>query len=123
MTENEVSEGAVKEAVSTLAQQRMIEFFNRSLLLEANLVVARSEAEQLLNNINDLEEEIEGLKNSVDEGADEKNNKIEQLIEHNSKLKIDNEELTTRLNDLSSKITTGYKPKIRELEEKITEME
>ena len=123
MTENEVSEGAVKEAVSTLAQQRMIEFFNRSLLLEANLVVARSEAEQLLNNINDLEEEIEGFKNSVAEGTDEKNNKIEQLIEHNSKLKIDNEELTTRLNDLSSKITTGYKPKIRELEEKITEME
>ena len=43
--------------------------------------------------------------------------------QENSKLKIDNEELTTRLNDLSSKISTGYKPKIRELEDKIKELE
>ena len=123
MTENEVSESAVKEALSTLSQQKMLEFFQRGLLLEANLVVARNESEQLLNNINDLQGEIDDLKTSANEGTDEKNTKIEQLIEENSKLKIDNEELTTRLTDLSGKITTGYKPKIRELEEKIKEME
>lgn len=123
MTENEISEGAVKEALSTLSQQKMLEFFQRGLLLEANLVVARNESEQLLNNINDLQGEIDDLKTSANEGTDEKNTKIEQLIEENSKLKIDNEELTTRLADLSGKITTGYKPKIRELEEKIKEME
>ena len=123
MTENEISEGAVKEALSTLSQQKMLEFFQRGLLLEANLVVARNESEQLLNNINDLQGEIDDLKTSANEGTDEKNTKIEQLIEENSKLKIDNEELTTRLTDLSGKITTGYKPKIRELEEKIKEME
>ena len=123
MTENEISEGAVKEALSTLSQQKMLEFFHRGLLLEANLVVARNESEQLLNNINDLQGEIDDLKTSANEGTDEKNTKIEQLIEENSKLKIDNEELKTRLADLSGKITTGYKPKIRELEEKIKEME
>ena len=62
MTENEISEGAVKEALSTLSQQKMLEFFQRGLLLEANLVVARNESEQLLNNINDLQGEIDDLK-------------------------------------------------------------
>ena len=47
-------EGAVKDAISNLAQKNMLEFFQRSILLEANLVVARNESEQLLNNINDL---------------------------------------------------------------------
>ena len=69
MTENEISEGAVKEALSTLSQQKMLEFFQRGLLLEANLVVARNESEQLLNNINDLQGEIDDLKTSANEGA------------------------------------------------------
>jgi cell division protein FtsB len=116
-------EGAVKDAISNLAQKNMLEFFQRCLLLEANLVVAKGESEQLLNNINDLNEEIENLKTAAEGGKDEKNVKIEKLHEENSKLKIDNEELTTRLNDLSSKISTGYKPKIRELEDKIKELE
>ena len=116
-------EGAVKDAISNLAQKNMLEFFQRSILLEANLVVAKGESEQLLNSIDDLQKEIESFKTAAESGEDEKNAKLEILHEENSKLKIDNEELTTRLNDLSSKISTGYKPKIKELEDKIKELE
>ena len=116
-------ESAIKDALSNLAQKNMMDFFQRSMLLEANLVVAKGVSEQLLNNINDLQEEIENLKKAAEGGKDEKNAKIEKLHEENSILKIDNEELTTRLNDLSGKINTGYKPKIRELEDKIKELE
>jgi|TARA_Y100000310_G_scaffold306722_1_gene348125 regulator of replication initiation timing len=116
-------EGAVKDAISNLAQKNMLEFFQRCLLLEANLVVAKGESEQLLNSIDDLQGEIESLKATAEGGEDEKNTKIEKLHEENSKIKIENEELTTRLNDLSSKISTGYKPKIKELEDKIKELE
>ena len=48
---------------------------------------------------------------------------MELTDEENSKLKVDNETLETRMQDLTNKISTGYKPKIRELEDKIKEME
>ena len=51
MSENVVDEGAVKDALSTLAQQKLLEFFNRSLIFEANLAVVQQEKAQLLNTI------------------------------------------------------------------------
>ena len=36
---------------------------------------------------------------------------------------VEKESLETRTQDLTGKISTGYKPKIRELEDKIKEME
>ena len=124
MNENgDANEGAIKDAVGNISQQKMIEFFNRSILLEANLVVSRNENEQLLNTINDLQEEIENLTKKSSNKNSEGNKKIDDLLEENSKLKVEKESLETRTQDLTSKISTGYKPKIRELEDKIKEME
>ena len=124
MNENgDANEGAIKDAVGNISQQKMIEFFNRSVLLEANLLVSRNENEQLLNTINDLQEEIENLTTKSSDKNSEGNKKIDDLFEKNSKLQVEKEDLETRLSDLSSKINTGYKPKIRELEDKIKEME
>jgi len=124
MNENgDANEGAIKDAVGNISQQKMIEFFNRSILLEANLVVSRNENEQLLNTINDLQEEIENLTKKSSNKNSEGNKKIDDLLEENSKLKVEKESLETRTQDLIGKISTGYKPKIRELEDKIKEME
>ena len=124
MNENgDANEGAIKDAVGNISQQKMIEFFNRSILLEANLVVSRNENEQLLNTINDLQEEIENLTKKSSNKNSEGNKKIDDLLEENSKLKVEKESLETRTQDLTGKISTGYKPKIRELEDKIKEME
>ncbi|SVE03611.1 uncharacterized protein METZ01_LOCUS456465 [marine metagenome] len=117
------NEGAIKEALSAIAQQKMLEFFNRGLILEANLAVAQQENGHLLNTINDLQEEIETLTKKSSNKKTEGNKKIEDLYEENSKLKVDNETLETRMQDLANKVNTGYKPKIRELEDKIKEME
>ena len=124
MNENgNANEGAIKDALSGIAQQKMLEFFNRGLILEANLAVSQQENGQLLNTINDLQEEIEALTKKSSNKKNEGNKKLEDLHEENSKLKVDNESLETRIQDLTSKISTGYKPKIRELEDKIKEME
>ena len=123
MSENVVDEGAVKDALSTLAQQKLLEFFNRSLIFEANLAVVQQEKVQLLNTIKELNEEISELENKSSQTNDERNKKIGDLDANNSKLLVENEALTTRLNDLVGKIDTGYKPRIKELEDKLKKME
>lgn len=123
MSENVIDEGAVKDALSTLAQQKLLEFFNRSLIFEANLAVVQQEKAQLLNTIKELNEEISELQNKSSQTNDERNKKIGDLDANNSKLLVENEALTTRLNDLVGKIDTGYKPRIKELEDKLKKME
>ena len=73
--------------------------------------------------IKELEGKLEQLtldfqeqKNTINIGSEKSGNKI-------TKLEVENESLRTDYNDLTSKVETGYKPRIKELEQKLKDLD
>ena len=60
--------------------------------------------------------EFQEQKNTISIGSEKSGNKI-------TKLEVENESLRSDYNDLTSKVETGYKPRIKELEQKLKDLD
>ena len=119
--ENEftIDESKVKDALVILAQQKVAELNQQNLILQANYQVVLAERVQMP----DLVKENEQLQKTIDEFSKKNKLDISKLKDGQVKSQAELEHATTDMQNMTNKIDTFYKPKIRELEGKVAELQ
>ena len=119
--ENEftIDESKVKDALVVLAQQKVAELNQQNLILQANYQVVLAERVQMP----DLIKENEQLQKTIDEYSRKNKLDISKLKDGQVKSQAELEHATTDMQNMTNKIDTFYKPKIRELEGKVAELQ
>ena len=119
--ENEftIDESKVKDALVVLAQQKVAELNQQNLILQANYQVVLAERVQMP----DLIKENEQLQKTIDEFSKKNKLDISKLKDGQVKSQAELEHATTDMQNMTNKIDTFYKPKIRELEGKVAELQ
>ena len=119
--ENEftIDESKVKDALVVLAQQKVAELNQQNLILQANYQVVLAERVQMP----DLVKENEQLQKTIDEFSKKNKLDISKLKDGQVKSQAELEHATTDMQNMTNKIDTFYKPKIRELEGKVAELQ
>ena len=123
MADNNKNEGDIKDGLIEIASKKVMEFINTNMLLEANLMVAQNNLKLQIQSTKDLEKELEGYRKDADKTAEASRTEVSDSKKKYSRLKSEFEVLTQERNDLMSKIESGYKPQIKELQAKIKELE
>ena len=119
--ENEftIDESKVKDALVVLAQQKVAELNQQNLILQANYQVVLAERVQMP----DLIKENEQLQKTIDEFSRKNKLDISKLKDGQVKSQAELEHAITDMQNMTNKIDTFYKPKIRELEGKVAELQ
>ena len=119
--ENEftIDESKVKDAIIAIAQQRIAESTQQNLILQANYQVVLAERVQMP----ELIKENEQLQKTIDEFSRKNKLDISKLKDDQVKSTAELEHTTTDMQNMTNKIDTFYKPKIRELEQKVAELQ
>ena len=119
-SENEftIDENKVKDALVAIAQQKIAELSQQNLILQANYQVVLAERVQMP----DLITENNDLKNTIEEYSKKNDMDISNFKERQVKSQAELEHATTDMQNMTNKIDSFYKPKIRELETKVTEL-
>ena len=119
--ENEftIDESKVKDALVVLAQQKVAELNQQNLILQANYQVVLAERVQMP----ELIKENEQLQKTIDEFSRKNKLDISKMKDDQVKSQAGLEHATTDMQNMTNKIDTFYKPKIRELEGKVTELQ
>ena len=120
---NETQEAEVKNGLIEVASKKVLELINTNMLLEANLMVSRNNLNIQIKSTEDLEKELQGYRENADKTIEASEIKASDSKKQYSRLKSEFEVLTQERNDLMSKIESGYKPQIKELQAKIKELE
>ena len=123
MNDNNKNEGDIKDGLIEIASKKVMEFINTNMLLEANLMVAQNNLKHQIQSTKDLEKELEGYRKNADKTVETSRTEVSDSKKKYSRLKSEFEVLTQERNDLMSKIESGYKPQIKELQAKIKELE
>ena len=114
-----IDESKVKDALVVLAQQKVAELNQQNLILQANYQVVLAERVQMP----DLIKENEQLQKTIDEFSKKNKLDISKLKDGQVKSQAELEHATTDMQNMTNKIDTFYKPKIRELEGKVAELQ
>ncbi len=114
-----IDESKVKDAIIAIAQQRIAEATQQNLILQANYQVVLAERVQMP----DLIKQNEQLQKTIDEFSRKNKTDISKLKDEQVKSTAELEHATTDMNNMTNKIDTFYKPKIRELEQKVAELQ
>jgi len=119
--ENEftIDESKVKDALVALSQQKVSELAQQNLILQANYQVVLAERVQMP----DLIAENKELQKTIDEYSKKGKLDISKLKDEQVKSQAELEHATTDMQNMTNKIDTFYKPKIRELEGKVAELQ
>ena len=119
--ENEftIDESKVKDALVALSQQKVSELAQQNLILQANYQVVLAERVQMP----DLIAENKELQKTIDEFSRKNKTDISKLKDDQVKSTAELEHATTDMQNMTNKIDTFYKPKIRELEGKVAELQ
>ena len=119
--ENEftIDESKVKDALIAIAQQKVTELSQQNLILQANYQVVLAERVQMP----DLIAETKELQKTIDEYSKKGKLDISKLKDEQVKSQAELEHATTDMQNMTNKIDTFYKPKIRELEGKVAELQ
>ena len=123
MNDNNRNEGDIKDGLIEIASKKVMEFINTNMLLEANLMVAQNNLKLQIQSTKDLEKELEGYRKNADKTVETSRTEVSDGKKQYSRLKSEFEVLVQERNDLMSKIESGYKPQIKELQAKIKELE
>ena len=123
MADNNKNEGDIKDGLIEIASKKVMEFINTNMLLEANLMVAQNNLKLQIQSTKDLEKELEGYRKNADKTVETSRTEVSDSKKKYSRLKSEFEVLTQERNDLMSKIESGYKPQIKELQAKVKELE
>ena len=114
-----IDENKVKDALVAIAQQKIAELSQQNLILQANYQVVLAERVQMP----DLITENNDLKNTIEEYSKKNDMDISNFKEKQVKSQAELEHATTDMQNMTNKIDTFYKPKIRELEGKVAELQ
>ena len=114
-----IDESKVKDALVALAQQKVAELNQQNLILQANYQVVLAERVQMP----DLIKENEKLQKTIEEYANKNKLDISKMKDKQIKSQAELEHATTDMQNMTNKIDTFYKPKIRELEGKVAELQ
>ena len=114
-----IDESKVKDALIAIAQQKVTELNQQNLILEANYQVVLAERVQMP----DLIMQNEQLQKTIDEFSRKNKTDISKLKDEQVKSTAELEHATTDMQNMTNKIDTFYKPKIRELEGKVAELQ
>ena len=114
-----IDESKVKDALVALAQQKVAELNQQNLILQANYQVVLAERVQMP----DLIEENEKLQKTIEEYSNKNKLDISKMKDKQIKSQAELEHATTDMQNMTNKIDTFYKPKIRELEGKVAELQ
>ena len=114
-----IDESKVKDALIAIAQQRITEATQQNLILQANYQVVLAERVQMP----DLIAENAELQKTIDEYSRKNKTDISKLKDEQVKSTAELEHATTDMQNMTNKIDTFYKPKIRELEGKVAELQ
>ena len=119
--ENEftIDESKVKDALVALSQQKVSELAQQNLILQANYQVVLAERVQMP----DLVAENAELQDIIDGYSRKNKTDISKLKDDQVKSQTELEHATTDMQNMTNKIDTFYKPKIRELEGKVAELQ
>ena len=114
-----IDESKVKDALIAIAQQKVTELSQQNLVLQANYQVVLAERIQMP----DLIMQNEQLQKTIDEFSRKNKTDISKLKDEQVKSTAELEHATTDMQNMTNKIDTFYKPKIRELEGKVAELQ
>ena len=114
-----IDESKVKDALIAIAQQKVTELSQQNLILQANYQVVLAERVQMP----DLIAETKELQKTIDEYSKKGKLDISKLKDEQVKSQAELEHATTDMQNMTNKIDTFYKPKIRELEGKVAELQ
>ena len=114
-----IDESKVKDALIAIAQQKVTELSQQNLILQANYQVVLAERVQMP----DLIMQNEQLQKTIDEFSRKNKTDISKLKDEQVKSTAELEHATTDMQNMTNKIDTFYKPKIRELEGKVAELQ
>ena len=114
-----IDESKVKDALIAIAQQKVTELSQQNLILQANYQVVLAERVQMP----DLIMQNEQLQKTIDEFSRKNKTDISKLKDEQVKSIAELEHATTDMQNMTNKIDTFYKPKIRELEGKVAELQ
>ena len=114
-----IDESKVKDALVALSQQKVSELAQQNLILQANYQVVLAERVQMP----DLIAENKELQKTIDEFSRKNKTDISKLKDEQVKSQAELEHATTDMQNMTNKIDTFYKPKIRELEGKVAELQ
>lgn len=114
-----IDESKVKDALVAIAQQRIAEATQQNLILQANYQVVLAELVQMP----ELTKQNEQLQKTIDEFSRKNKTDISKLKDDQVKSTAELEHATTDMQNMTNKIDTFYKPKIRELEGKVAELQ
>ncbi len=114
-----IDESKVKDALVALSQQKVSELAQQNLILQANYQVVLAERVQMP----DLIAENAELQKTIDEYSRKNKTDISKLKDEQVKSSVELEHATTDMQNMTNKIDTFYKPKIRELEGKVAELQ
>ena len=114
-----IDESKVKDALIAIAQQKVTELNQQNLILLANYQVVLAERVQMP----DLIMQNEQLQKTIDEFSRKNKTDISKLKDEQVKSTAELEHATTDMQNMTNKIDTFYKPKIRELEGKVAELQ
>ena len=114
-----IDESKVKDTLVALSQQKVSELAQQNLILQANYQVVLAERVQMP----DLIEENEKLQKTIEEYANKNKLDISKMKDKQIKSQAELEHATTDMQNMTNKIDTFYKPKIRELEGKVAELQ
>ena len=119
--ENEftIDESKVKDALVALSQQKVSELAQQNLILQANYQVVLAERVQMP----DLVAENAELQDIIDGYSRKNKTDISKLKDDQVKSQTELEHAITDMQNMTNKIDTFYKPKIRELEGKVAELQ
>ena len=114
-----IDESKVKDALIAIAQQKVTELNQQNLILQANYQVVLAERVQMP----DLIMQNEQLQKTIDEFSRKNKTDISKLKDEQVKSTAELEHATTDMQNMTNKIDTFYKPKIRELDGKVAELQ
>ena len=114
-----IDESKVKDALVVLAQQKVAELNQQNLILQANYQVVLAERVQMP----ELIKQNEQFQKTIDEFSRKNKTDISKLKDDQVKSTAELEHATTDMQNMTNKIDTFYKPKIRELEGKVAELQ
>ena len=114
-----IDESKVKDALVILAQQKVAELNQQNLILQANYQVVLAERVQMP----ELIKQNEQFQKTIDEFSRKNKTDISKLKDDQVKSTAELEHATTDMQNMTNKIDTFYKPKIRELEGKVAELQ
>ena len=114
----EIDEEKVKEVLVSMSQNKTLELTQQNLMLQANYQVLLTECQ----NFPKVLEENELLKQQIQELTQKSADEVQAILNEQTKLVASQEHAITDMQNMTNKIDTFYKPRLRELEGEIEEL-